>query len=88
VAPTGRGQQLDLLGNEQRPEFHGEALDEFLVGEYRRPVRATVGIVVELPQVDEMVILPNPVEVVFGQRSGRVRQWPEGSGAARGDQAI
>jgi hypothetical protein len=47
-SPRGRGQQLDLLRGDQRSEFDGEAVDEILVGEHRRPVRATVGIVVEL----------------------------------------
>jgi hypothetical protein len=27
-SPRGCGQQLDLLGGEQRTEFHGKALDE------------------------------------------------------------
>src|SRR5262249_21732460 len=43
------------LGGEQRAELHGEALDEVLVGEDRRPVRAAVGVIVELPQMDELV---------------------------------
>ena len=50
-SPRGRGQQLDLLGSKQRTEFDGEALDEILVGEDRSPVGATVGIVVELPEM-------------------------------------
>src|SRR2546425_1705752 len=54
-SPRGCGQQLDILGNKQRTEFHGEALDEILVGKYRSPVRATVGIVGELPQMDELI---------------------------------
>src|SRR5712692_5273747 len=54
-SPRGRGQQLDLLGREQGTELHGKAFDEILVGEYRCPVRPTVGIVVELPQVDQLV---------------------------------
>src|SRR6266542_6933585 len=54
-SPRGRGQHLDFLGREQRSEFHGKALDEILVGEHRRPVRATIGVVVELPQMDELV---------------------------------
>src|SRR6266446_5563197 len=43
-SPWGSGQQLD-----------GKALDEILVGKYRSPVRATVGIVAELPQMDELI---------------------------------
>src|SRR5438552_17443095 len=54
-SPRGRGQQLDLLGREQRTELHGKALDEILVGVHRRPVRATVGVVVELPEMDELI---------------------------------
>src|SRR5262245_37147153 len=54
-SPGGRRQQLDLLGHEQRPELHGEALDEILVGEDCGPVGATVSVVVELPEMDELV---------------------------------
>src|SRR2546422_4406547 len=54
-SPPGRGQQLDLLRSEQRTEFHGKAFDEVLVGKYRSPVRAPVGIVVELPEMDELI---------------------------------
>src|SRR2546426_10657109 len=54
-SPRGRGQELDLLGSDQRTELRGEAFDEVLVGEDRGPVRATVGVVVELPQMDELV---------------------------------
>ena len=31
------------------------SLDEILVGEDRRPVRATVGVVVELSEMDELI---------------------------------
>src|SRR5207245_950980 len=54
-SPRGRGQQLNLLRRDQRTEFRGETLDEVLVGEDRRPVRATIGVVVELPEVDELI---------------------------------
>src|SRR6185436_6092261 len=54
-APRGRGQQLDLLRSEQRTELHGKTVDEIFVREDRRPVRAPVGIVVELPQMDELI---------------------------------
>src|SRR5688572_23610148 len=30
-APRGRGQQLDLLGGDERTKFHGEAVDEISV---------------------------------------------------------
>src|SRR5262245_17161947 len=54
-SPRGRGQELDLLSRDQWTKLRGKALDEVLVREHRRPVRATVGVVVELPQVDELV---------------------------------
>src|SRR5262245_1955652 len=53
--PGSRRQQLDLLGHQQRAKFHGKAFDEILVGEHRRPVGPTVGVVVELPEMDELV---------------------------------
>src|SRR5262245_8793281 len=61
VAPSGmrsprrRRQQLDLMGDEQWAEFRGETLDEILVGEHRGPVRATVGIIIELPEMDQLI---------------------------------
>src|SRR5215467_8523940 len=57
-APRGRGQQLHLLGGKERAELHGEAFDEILVGEYRGPVRAAIGVVVELPEMHELVDHP------------------------------
>src|SRR5258708_37304697 len=54
-APGGGMQQLDLLRHHQRAEFCGKALGEGLVGEHRGPVRAPAGIVVELPEMDELV---------------------------------
>jgi hypothetical protein len=48
-------EQLHLLGHHQRPELRGEALGEIGVGKHRRPVRATGRIVLELPQVDDLV---------------------------------
>src|SRR5262245_33607636 len=54
-SPGGRRQQLDLLGHEQRTELHRESLDEVLVGKDRRPVRPAVGVVVELPEMDELI---------------------------------
>jgi hypothetical protein len=54
-SPWGRSQQLDLLGKEQWTELYGEAFDEVLVGLYCSPVRATVGIVVELREMDELI---------------------------------
>src|SRR5262245_28393637 len=54
-SPGGGGQQLDLLRRDQRAELHGKALDEVLVGEDGPPVRAAVGVVGELPQMDQLV---------------------------------
>src|ERR1051326_1936650 len=54
-SPRSRREQLDLLRREQGTELHGEAFDEILVGEHRGPVRAPIRIVVELPQVDQLV---------------------------------
>jgi hypothetical protein len=54
-SPRGRGQQLDFLGQDQRTELGGEPFDEVLVGIYSGSVRATVGIVGELPEMDELV---------------------------------
>jgi hypothetical protein len=53
-SPGRRRQQLDLLRRDERTELHREALDEILVREDRRAVRAAVG-VVELPEVDELI---------------------------------
>src|SRR5262244_4342108 len=57
-APRGRGQQLHLLGSKERAELHGEAFDEILVGEHRGPVRAAIGVVIELPEMHELVDHP------------------------------
>src|SRR5262247_426358 len=57
-APGRRGQQLDLLGGDEGPKLHGEAFDEVLVGEHRGPVRAAIGVVVELPEMHELVDHP------------------------------
>src|SRR3954469_21406879 len=48
-------QQLDLLRHHQRAELGGEALGEVLVGEHRGPVRAAAGVVLEFPEMDELV---------------------------------
>src|SRR5258708_30209055 len=53
--PRGGVQQLDLLRHHQRAEFYSKAFGEGLVGEHRGPVRAPAGIVVELPEMDELV---------------------------------
>src|SRR4051812_6675605 len=53
--PRGGVQQLDLLRHHQRAELGGEALGEALVLEHRGPVRAAIGVVVEFPEMDELV---------------------------------
>src|SRR4029450_4955505 len=53
--PRRGGEQLYLLGSDERTELHGEAFDEVRVGEDGFPVRASVGVVVELPEVDELI---------------------------------
>ena len=54
-SPRGRRQQLDLLGQYQRPEMGREAFHKIRVGKDGGPVRAPVGIVVELPEVDQLI---------------------------------
>jgi hypothetical protein len=54
-SPRGRGQQLDLLGRERRPELCGEAFDEILVGIYGRPMVSAIGVVGGLPEMDELI---------------------------------
>src|SRR5689334_15726371 len=78
--PRGRGEQLDLLGQDQRTELHGKAFDEILVGEHRGPVRAPVGIVVELPQMHQLVDRHrDPPECLSGRGSASV--GPKGLGS-------
>jgi len=54
-SPGCRLEQLDLLGHDERPELRGETLYEILVRKHGRPMRAPVGVVLKLPQVDELV---------------------------------
>src|SRR5437764_14214193 len=53
--PRRGGQQLDLLCHHERPELRGKAFHEVLAGEDPCPVLAPVGIVIKLPEVDELV---------------------------------
>jgi hypothetical protein len=48
-------QELYLLGHQQGAEFRGEALDEILVRKHSRPMRATVGVIFELPEMYELI---------------------------------
>src|SRR5204863_8619909 len=52
MRPPGRClEELYLLGHEQRTELGGEAFDEILVREHAGPMRASVGIVIEFPEM-------------------------------------
>jgi hypothetical protein len=39
------------LGHQQGAEFRGETLDKILVREHSSPMRATVGVIIELPKM-------------------------------------
>jgi len=54
-SPRGRGQQLNLLGKHQGTKVGGKAFHKILVGIDRCPVGTTISIVVELPQVDQLI---------------------------------
>src|SRR5262245_15928485 len=72
MRPPGRlGHQLHLLAHHQRSELRSEPLDEILVREHGRPVRTPVAIVLEFPDVHELIDhprvgdeIPNEVLVV------------------------
>ena len=55
VAPRRCSQELDLLGLDQRSELGGKPVDKICIRKERRPVRSSVGIVVELPQVHQLM---------------------------------
>src|SRR4029077_1819512 len=48
-------EQLHFLGHKQRAELGREALNEVLVRIYSGPMRPTVSIIVELPQMQNLV---------------------------------
>src|SRR5215468_1254290 len=48
-------QQLDFLCHDKRPELRGKAFHEVLVGENSCPVLPPVGVVIKLPQMNELV---------------------------------
>ena len=54
-APRRSRQQLDLLCHDKRPELRGKAFHEVLVGEDPCPVLPPVGVVIKLPEMDELV---------------------------------
>ena len=53
--PRRGRQQLDLLCHHKRPELRGKAFHEVLVGEDLCPVLPTVGVVIKLPEMDDLV---------------------------------
>src|SRR5215831_2707124 len=53
--PRRRGQELDLLGLDQGSELGCKPFDKIFIRKERRPVRPSVGIVVELPQVHQLM---------------------------------
>src|SRR6185369_11135094 len=53
--PGGGVEELHFLRHHQRAEFGGEAFGEVGVGEDRIPMRTAAGIVVELPEMDDLV---------------------------------
>src|SRR5215475_9093984 len=53
--PRRCSQELDLLGLDQRSELGGKPVDKIFIRKERRPVRPSVGIVVELPQVHQLM---------------------------------
>src|SRR6478609_3371654 len=52
--PRRGRQQLDLLCHDKQPELRGKAFHEVLVGEEPCPVLPPVGVVIKLPEMDEL----------------------------------
>src|SRR5215469_11107366 len=48
-------EELYLLGHQQGAEFRGEAFDEILVRVHGCPMSTTVGVIIELPQMYELI---------------------------------
>ena len=53
--PRRRRQQLDLLCHDKGSELRGKTLHEILVSEDPCPVLPPVGVVIKLPEMDELV---------------------------------
>src|SRR5215469_7405342 len=53
--PRRSRQQLDLLCHDKRPELRGKVFHEILVGEDPWPVLPSVGAVIKLPEMDDLV---------------------------------
>jgi hypothetical protein len=51
-------QELYLLGHQQRAELRGEAFDEILVREHGCPMRATIGVIIKLPEMSKLINRP------------------------------
>src|ERR1700747_3153607 len=47
--------ELYLLGHQQGAELRGESLDEIFVGRHTRPMRATVGVIIEFPKMYKLI---------------------------------
>src|SRR2546430_13065623 len=56
--PRRLGHQLHLLAHHQRSKLRSEPLDEILVREHGRPVRAPVAVILEFPDVHELIDHP------------------------------
>src|SRR5262245_17338229 len=56
--PRRLGHQLHFLAHHQRSELRSEPLDEILVPEHGRPVRAPIPIVLEFPDVHDLIDHP------------------------------
>src|SRR5262249_32742374 len=56
--PRRLGHQFHLLAHHQRSELRSEPLDEILVREHGRPVRASVAVILEFPDVHELIDHP------------------------------
>lgn len=48
-------QQLHLLGHHQWTKLRGKALGKVGIGEQRRPMGAAIGVVLELPQMHQLI---------------------------------
>jgi hypothetical protein len=53
--PRRRRQQLDLLCHDKRSELRGKTFHEILVGEHPCPVIPPVGVVIKLPEMNDLV---------------------------------
>jgi hypothetical protein len=63
MRPPRRGlQQFHLLGHQKRAKLRGKPLDEILVRKHCVPVGAAVGVVLKLPQMDELIEAREAVE--------------------------